>query len=370
MKSILNIALLCLLVGLLVFSFSCGDDDDDDNDDDDDATDDDDSTDDDDTTDDDDDTIDDDVTGDDDTSDDDTSDDDTSDDDTTDDDDDTAEPGFVFISNGTFMMGSQPGEPGGGGELHEVTLTNDFVMSIFETTQAEFTEVIGINPSHFGPNGPGEECGDNCPVENLNWYNTLAYANELSLNAGYDPCYTLSEVICVNSYEAGDDYMACMNWERRGIDRCEVAVNAETVYQCEGYRLPTEAEWEYAIRAGTTTAFYSGDITDLYHDPNLDMIGWYIGNNSTGTKEVGLKMPNDWGLYDMSGNVEEWVWDLYGYAGGTVSDPTGPTLGYERVHRGGGFRSSVIQCKSAYRRDSPPIEDSYTRGFRVVRTVQ
>lgn len=355
-----------VLLPILFFACACGDDDDNDTDDDDDMIDDDD---DDDTVDDDNDSGDDDTT-DDDTDDDDTSDDDTSDDDTTDDDDDTAEPGFVFISNGTFMMGSPPDEPGGGGTLHEVTLTNDFVMSVVETTQAEFTEVIGINPSYFGPNGGGEECGDNCPVENLNWYNTLAYANELSLNAGYTPCYTLSEVICNDWYPAGDDYMTCMNWEHRGINNAEVDINAATVYQCEGYRLPTEAEWEYAIRAGTTTAFYSGDITSYNNDPNLDMIGWYHDNNDPyGTKEVGLKMPNAWGLYDMSGNVEEWVWDLYGYAGGTVTDPTGPTLGEERVHRGGGWLSPVVQCKSAYRNHWYPIEESNKRGFRVCRTV-
>lgn len=283
-------------------------------------------------------------------------------------------PGFKHIYSGTFTMGSPEGELWRHDDetQHSVTLTNDFEMSIYETTQGEFTSLMGWNPSYFGPNGSGEDCGDDCPVEHVSWYETVAYANELSADAGYDACYVLSNVVCVDSTNVGTNYMGCMNTTQNGIHSATVALNGVTsVYDCEGYRLPTESEWEYAIRAGTTTAFYNGPITPVqlcWPDPYLDLIGWHCGNSGAITQAVGQKLANAWGLYDMSGNVDEWNWDLYDTYPGTVTDPEGAVGGSNRVRRGGSFSYIAAACRSASRDLLAPAERSYL-GFRLARTL-
>jgi formylglycine-generating enzyme required for sulfatase activity len=157
---------------------------------------------------------------------------------------------------------------------------------------------------------------------------------------------------------------------------CDVSLNeVSTPYECEGYRLPTEAEWEYAIRAGTTTAFYNGDIT--YKgcsplDPNLDLIGWYCGNSEETTYPVALKEPNAWRLYDMSGNVAEWVWDWFtsDIEKDTI-DPTGPPHSSlnKKVCRGGSWDWKPHWCRSAARIVAPPGARFESIGFRPVRTA-
>jgi len=138
------------------------------------------------------------------------------------------------------------------------------------------------------------------------------------------------------------------------------------------YRLPTEAEWEYAARAGTTTAFYNGGITNSGYncnsDPNLDKIGWYCGNASNKTHAVKGKDANSWGLYDMSGNVWEWAWDWYGSYGGDVTDPVGPSSGSYRVTRGGRWYSVARTCRSANRDDRSPGNRGYNLGIRLSRS--
>ena len=249
--------------------------------------------------------------------------------------------GYVLIEGGTFTMGSPEDEPHrwwGDQELqHEVTLTRDFYLSTTEVTQAQWVSVMGSNPSFFSG------C-DNCPVEKITWYDAVDYCNALSIQEGLTPVYE--------------------------VDGAEVAWDPSAY----GYRLPTEAEWEYACRAGTTTAFYNGPGINYgpgcYADPNLDEIAWYCENSSGAkagkrTQEVGQKLPNAWGLYDMSGNDWEWCWDWFAnYTEDPVTDPTGPESGSARVGRGGGYFHYVGDCRSAARLHPRPTYSDEGLGLR------
>jgi formylglycine-generating enzyme required for sulfatase activity len=183
--------------------------------------------------------------------------------------------GFVRIAGGTFTMGSPSSELGWDSDetQHEVTLTRDFWLQTTEVTQGAYQALMGSNPSSF------TACGASCPVEQVSWYDAIAYANARSRAEGLPECY----------------------------DGEGNVIGGTTVYECCGYRLPTEAEWEYAARAGMSTATYRGDLTgDPFScdpQPSLDSIAWFCGNAGDQTQVVGGKAPNAWGLYDMLGNV-------------------------------------------------------------------
>jgi formylglycine-generating enzyme required for sulfatase activity len=227
---------------------------------------------------------------------------------------------FMLIPAGSFMMGSPPDELGRGGDesQHRVTLTKGFYMGITEVTQGQWRQIMGNNSSHF------RDCGADCPVEFVSWNDCQEFIKRL------------------NQREGG-----------------------------KKYRLPTEAEWEYACRAESTTAFANGSITGTGcgHDPNLDVMGWYCGNSGKKPHPVAQRKPNAFGLYDMHGNIWEWCQDWYGpYLSGDVNDPTGPSSGSTRVLRGGGWHEDVAGCRSALRVGRSPTSSAGTMGFRLALT--
>ncbi len=263
--------------------------------------------------------------------------------------------GWVCIPAGAFTMGSPVTEPGrdnlNDDEVqHQVTITRAFWMKATEVTQGEWQAVTGNNPSGFNA------CGANCPVEEVRWYEAVAYANALSRKDGYAPCYAKSPGV------AYDDAAAAAKMTPDWVDGLS----------CPGYRLPTEAEWEYAARSGTTTAFYSGPITNVECspvDPNLDKVGWYCANSNSTTHSVATKQPSPWGLYDMLGNVWEFVWDWYGPYSGNVTDPLGPVSAGDRVGRGGSFAEAAKYHRTAYREyDHPDVRYNFL-GVRLVRSI-
>ncbi len=222
---------------------------------------------------------------------------------------------LVWIEPGTFMMGSPSGEDGRWSRetQHRVTLSKGFWMGKYEVTQAQWQQVMGSNPSNFK--------GVKNPVEQVSW----------------DAC---------------QDFLRKLNGKKGD----------------GSFRLPTEAEWEYACRAGTTTALNSGKALTSTSGScrNLDAVAWYGKNSSSTTHPVGQKAPNAWGLYDMLGNVYEWCQDWHGGSSGSATDPTGASSGSYRVLRGGSWRYSAGFCRSAHRNAFEPTVRYNFVGFRVV----
>jgi len=279
------------------------------------------------------------------------------------------------IRAGCFIMGSPEYEPGRREEevQHQVVLTHDFEIMQAEVTQAQWQEVAqaegwGLNPSWFGPNGDGQDCGMNCPVERVSWHDAIAYANIISDMAGLRRCYVGTNI-------SGSPGTGCSSGTTDCIGSFSATIilnGTSTVYECEGYRLATEAEWEYAYRAGTTTAFYNREITNAEENCNvdsaLDLIGYYCGNSNTITHSSSMAK-NEWGLIDMAGNVREWVWDLYGpYSQGMAIDPIIQS-GSFRTFRGGSWGNPAVQCRAAFRLSAPPATRRYDIGFRLARTL-
>ncbi len=219
--------------------------------------------------------------------------------------------GFVWIVPGTFVMGSPLSEADRDSDevQHTLTLTQGFWISDHETTQAEYQLVMGSNPSF--------RKGESLPVETVSWNDAVAYCQKLT--------------------------------ER---ERAGGRITAQ-----QAYRLPTEAEWEYAVRAGTTGARYG----------ELDAIAWHGGNSGNQTHPVKQKAANAWGLHDMMGNVSEWCGDWYGnYPTGSVTDPTGPSSGSDHVFRGGGWNGGARRVRSADRFGLDPGFRDDDVGFRPV----
>ena len=226
---------------------------------------------------------------------------------------------MVYIFPGTFMMGSPFSEPKRDKDekQHRVTLTKGFYMGATEVTQGQWREIVGNDPSKFK--------GNNRPVENVSWNDCQEFIRKL------------------NRQEGGNKY-----------------------------RLPTEAEWEYACRAGTTTPFSTGSCisTDqANYDGNYPMTGCSKGRYREKTIDVASFSPNAWGLYDMHGNVWEWCEDCYGdYPSSYVTDPEGPSIGSIRVDRGGSWAGRAGFCRSADRYFDPPALGGSYLGFRLART--
>jgi len=237
-----------------------------------------------------------------------------------------------------FLMGSPAGELGRADDevAHFVVLSRPLESAVTEVTQAEWDAVMpaGSNPSAFA--------GANRPVDSVTWLEACAYSNARSEAAGLTPCYSI----------VGD----AVTWNR----------------DADGWRLPTEAEWEYLCRAGSPTAFAGGDITALFCnvDPVLMDAGWYCANAGAGTHDVGGKAPNAAGLQDFHGNVREWCWDWYGeLSSDPALDPAGLESGTQRVCRGGSWYYASQDCRSAARGKFYPDSRDNTVGLRVVRTI-
>jgi len=221
---------------------------------------------------------------------------------------------------------------GGRGEVaHEVTLTRSFFLSKTEVTQKQWQTVMGSNPSKFSTKKLGY-VSDRNPVESITWLDAALFTNALSQKDSLPPCYD-------------------------GQGR---VTGSGSIYDCRGYRLPTEAEWEYAARANTRGARYG----------KLETVAWYYGNGGKTTHPVGKKSPNAFGLHDMLGNVWEWCHDWYGpYASGPQTDPVGPQSGSFRVYRGASWFSSTNVARAAFRFLFKPSYTIDSYGFRLARTV-
>lgn len=225
---------------------------------------------------------------------------------------------LIWVKAGTFTMGSSAEEGSRNkaeGPQTRVTLTRGFWLGKTEVTQEQYEALMGTNPSTF------EKVGKEAPVEGVSWIDAMAFCEKL-------------------------------NERERAAGRMPAGY---------AYTLPTEAQWEYAYRAGTTSE-YPGD-------PNA--MAWHNNNSGETTHPVALKRPNAWGFYDMGGNVLEWTYDWYGdYRGGSVTDPKGPRRGYYRTARGGSWRMEARVGRSAARSGGSEARQDYTIGFRLALSAQ
>jgi formylglycine-generating enzyme required for sulfatase activity len=236
---------------------------------------------------------------------------------------------LVLIPKGTFTMGSPIEEEGADNganndeQQHQVTISKDYYLGVTEVTQGQYEKVMGVNPSHFQKQVIRKSDSSMYPVERVSWDDAVEFCKRLSELPG--------------EKKAG-----------------------------RVYRLPTEAEWEYACRAGSKTAFCFGDDSE-----SLGAYAWHAANSGDQTHPVGEKKPNAWGLYDMHGNLWEYCSDWYGdYPEGAVTDPVGPEVrsgrvGPGRVGRGGGWPDEAVTCRSARRTRGHAVFRSQGGGFRL-----
>ena len=264
---------------------------------------------------------------------------------------------MVPVAGGSFMMGQNLGSGGGDNTspVHAVTLSG-FYIGKYEVTQEQYQTVMGTNPSYFTTaNGRAPATGETAekrPVEYVTWYDAVEFCNNLSDLESFTPVYTITNRTPASGYPITGATVTA-NWSNNG------------------YRLPTEAEWEYAAKGGDPTAaefvaytFSGGD--------TVGNVAWYTDNSSNRTHEVGKKAPNKLGLYDMGGNVFEWCWDWYGgYSSAAQTNPTGQVLEVGdnggRVRRGGSYNYADTTVRSAYRSYYNPNDTANSIGFRIVR---
>jgi formylglycine-generating enzyme required for sulfatase activity len=259
-------------------------------------------------------------------------------------------PGWIAIPAGSYAMGSPVGEAcreqGNVRETqHTVSLGRGFAMEETEVTQEAYRQVAGYSPASHA------SCGSTCPVEQVTWHEAAAYCNALSARNGLAACYQCSG--------SGADVSCTPASGHEGAK----------IYACDGYRLPTEAEWEYAYRAGTTTAFWNGPVSSCETDPVADAIGWYEANASGMTHPVRQKQANPWGLHDLPGNVWEWCHDGYlqDLGSAAVTDPVSSLLSSSRAIRGSSYIDKAGNLRASDRFGMPPGIRNINVGFRCVR---
>ena len=264
--------------------------------------------------------------------------------------------GFVLIPAGTFQMGSEK-DYDSNKPVHEVTITKDFYMGKYEVTQAEYEKYCS-----YGSSTPSSSYGDgdNYPAYYVSWYYVLVYCNKRSMAEGLTPCYSISGNTDPNKWGTVPT-SSDSTWNAVVCD-----------WNANGYRLPTEAEWEYAARAGDNTVSsltWAG--TNSWR--KLGEYAWYYDNSGSKTHEVGTKKSNAFGLYDMTGNVYEWCWNWYTSSYKTVteggSDPTGASWGYYRVRRGGSWSTDLDHSAVSNRNNDDPYSRNKLNGFRLVRSA-
>ena len=243
--------------------------------------------------------------------------------------------GFIKVEGGTFNNGTS-----------NVTIST-FYLDRTEITQGEYLAVMGTNPSYFGGTDRLS-----LPVEKVSWFNAIEYCNRRSMQEHLTPCYSYS------TYGTNPN-----NWPSGWNETDSTHTNVHCDWDANGYRLPTEMEWMFAAKGGNQSKgyIYSGSNT-------LNIVAWYSDNSDHKTHTVGIKVANELGIYDLSGNVSEWTWDIYGdYPSEDQTNPYGADNGSTRVSRGGSWNNDADFCTVSDRGDDEATHTEFDIGFRVLR---